>query len=221
MFERDESGGRTTTVRSDRPVSTNPITTNRAPRIRKPISTIARTGEPMLTEPSGSKPNHHTIDAAPPLHPMPAPPTCTAEAVFDAREAAAETAHESGQDNERFAQRKPTKKRALIFGAGDREGTPCLVRDMSTTGVQIEMPRDQASVSRAGDFVPPRFRLQIPVERTEVDCEMAWRQGSRIGAKFTSAPRLLPAPERRKDSGRGDNRAKAGGGQLLDRLFKR
>lgn len=195
MFERDESGSGTTLARSGRTVSTN-----RAPRIRKVISAGPRAAEPL-------EPNPLASEHAGSGHDDQAPTT---------------TAHANASDNERFAQRKPTKKRALIFGAGDREGTPCLVRDMSTTGVQIEMPCDQASVSRAGDFVPPRFRLQIPVERTEVDCEMAWRQGSRIGARFTSAPRMLPAPERRKDNGRGDKAgARSGGGQLLDRLFKR
>lgn len=52
----------------------------------------------------------------------------------------------------------------------------CLIRDMSTTGVKLQLEE--------GQLIPDSFNLTIPVDGCRVDCEIRWRSGKQIGAVF-------------------------------------
>ena len=126
---------------------------------------------------------------------------------------------EASGSEQRFAKRRRTKMQALIVKPNGRHAMTCAVRDISSTGVLIHMPVDANSVSRAGEEVPPRFTLQIPLERIEVECELAWRQANRLGARFISPTRILEAPERRPISRRPQPISTAS--SIVGKLFNR
>ncbi|MEO0730065.1 MAG: PilZ domain-containing protein [Pseudomonadota bacterium] len=125
----------------------------------------------------------------------------------------------SGDNEQRFANRRQTKMKAFILGGSSRPPLACTVRDISSTGVLIHLPVDATSVSRAGEEVPARFVLQMPLERIEVDCELAWRQAHRIGARFVSATRMF-APQEKRVVKRAEP-TKSGASALVGKLFSR
>ncbi|MEO1694207.1 MAG: PilZ domain-containing protein [Pseudomonadota bacterium] len=122
-------------------------------------------------------------------------------------------------DEQRFAKRRQTKMKAFVLRGSTKPPLTCTVRDISSTGVLIHLPVDAVSVSRAGEEVTPRFTLQMPLERIEVDCELAWRQAHRIGARFVSATRMLAPQERRVV--RPKEEPKSGATALVGKLFSR
>lgn len=129
--------------------------------------------------------------------------------------AGTEEALEPGAE-QRFAKRRKTKMKAIIFDISGGSGVDCTVRDISSTGVLIDLPVEMTSVSRAGERVPARFVLRMPTERTEVDCELAWRSANKVGARFISPSRATSVEPRRRPM---QSKPKASSGQLLNRLF--
>ncbi|MGF1651101.1 MAG: PilZ domain-containing protein [Hyphomicrobiaceae bacterium] len=121
--------------------------------------------------------------------------------------------------NQRFARRRPVKAKAHILQPQTNVPVECTVRDISSTGVLIHLPVELHSVSRAGEYVNPRFCLVMPSERMEVDCEIAWRSGHRIGARFTSAMRFATVDDKKR--GAGNARQPEKGSGLVGRLFGR
>lgn len=87
----------------------------------------------------------------------------------------------------RIAPRRRILK-AGVVAYNDRHTTlACMVRDISTTGARI---RVDGSVS-----APDTFELLIALDGLEASCEVVWRNGNELGARFLSAPRVV-APKR-------------------------
>jgi hypothetical protein len=56
---------------------------------------------------------------------------------------------------------------------------PCTVRDISPMGAKLELSCET--------ILPMRFRLQIPDDLFEADCELKYRNGRCVGVEFQSA----------------------------------
>lgn len=97
--------------------------------------------------------------------------------------------------NKRWAKRKPASTPAKILFDGISTPFECTLRDISSTGAQIEMTRNKFNPDGSSDTVPNHFTLIIPLDRIAVDCLSMWRRGSRLGVKFTSMVRAIPPPK--------------------------
>ena len=98
----------------------------------------------------------------------------------------------------RWAQRKSAHNSAQILFDGITMPFSCLVRDISSTGVRLEMTKNKYNPDAATGFVPTYFSLLIPLDRTRVECQSMWRRGSFIGARFLGAVTQLPASAKRE-----------------------
>lgn len=87
------------------------------------------------------------------------------------------------------APRRRVLKAGLICFNGRHSTLPCQVRDISSGGVKLNV---QGSVG-----VPDTFELYIELDGTWVDCEVTWRRGEMVGARFTSEVKTEP-PKRRQ-----------------------
>jgi PilZ domain-containing protein len=83
-------------------------------------------------------------------------------------------------------------KGLLTFNNGN-SSEDCLVRDLSESGAQIEMPLPRA---------PDDFDLLLPTRGLRKRARIAWRNGVRIGLEFapadsqpTAKPAKPPAPD--------------------------
>jgi hypothetical protein len=94
--------------------------------------------------------------------------------------------------NKRWAKRKPANTPAKILFDGITTPFECTVRDISSTGAQIEMARTKFNPDGSPDTVPNHFTLLIPLDKIAVECQSMWRRGSKIGIRFTSMVRMLP-----------------------------
>ena len=89
------------------------------------------------------------------------------------------------QDDARIAPRRRVLK-AGVAASNDRHITvACTVRDVSATGARL---RTDSSLS-----IPDTFELIIEVDGLEANCEVIWRKGSEVGARFLGAPRIVAA----------------------------
>jgi hypothetical protein len=78
-------------------------------------------------------------------------------------------------DCHRIAPRRRVLKAGLIECGG--EAIACTVRNVSETGAAIEVVTPL--------YIPDRFTLVIPSERSRRPCKIVWRKESRIGIAFT------------------------------------
>lgn len=97
--------------------------------------------------------------------------------------------------NKRWAKRKPASTPAKILFDGISTPFECTVRDISSTGAQIEMAKNKFNPDGNSEAVPNHFTLIIPLDRIAVDCQSMWRRGTRLGVKFTSMVRAIPQPK--------------------------
>jgi hypothetical protein len=89
------------------------------------------------------------------------------------------------QNEARIAPRRRVLK-AGVAASNDRHITvACTVRDVSSTGARL---RTDSSLS-----IPDTFELIIEVDGLEANCEVVWRRGSEVGARFLGAPRIVAA----------------------------
>jgi hypothetical protein len=75
----------------------------------------------------------------------------------------------------RIAPRYRVMKPAKIEYGGIK--TPCVVRDISTTGAAIE-------VSDRSSNIPPAFTLVMADDGLKLPCHIVWRREFRIGITF-------------------------------------
>ena len=88
-------------------------------------------------------------------------------------------------DDARMSPRRRVLK-AGIAASNDRHITvACTVRDISATGARL---RVDGSLS-----IPDTFELIIDVDGLEANCEVMWRKGNEVGARFLGAPRMVAA----------------------------
>lgn len=97
--------------------------------------------------------------------------------------------------NKRWAKRKPASTPAKLLFDGISTPFECTVRDISSTGAQIEMAKNKFNPDGNSEAVPNHFTLIIPLDRIAVDCQSMWRRGTRLGVKFTSMVRAIPQPK--------------------------
>jgi hypothetical protein len=97
--------------------------------------------------------------------------------------------------NQRWARRKPASTPAKILFDGITTPYECLVRDISSTGVQIEMCRTKLNPEGSTDAIPHHFTLIITLDRTAVECHSMWRRGAKLGARFTGMVRTIAQPK--------------------------
>lgn len=98
----------------------------------------------------------------------------------------------------RWARRKATRLNGLILAEGHSTALPCIVVDSSSTGAQIHLTTGRGGAPATS--LPDRFRLQIPFERIELDCRIAWRTEKKLGVKYVSPARALAKVERPKST---------------------
>lgn len=76
--------------------------------------------------------------------------------------------------------------KAGIAAFNDRHITvACSVRDVSATGARL---RVDSSLT-----IPDTFELIIEVDGLEANCQVVWRNGNELGARFLGAPRIVAA----------------------------
>ena len=74
--------------------------------------------------------------------------------------------------------------KAGIAASNDRHITvACTVRDISETGARL---RVEGSLT-----IPDTFELIIDMDGLEANCEVMWRKGNEVGARFVGAPRTV------------------------------
>jgi hypothetical protein len=89
------------------------------------------------------------------------------------------------QNDGRTSPRRRVLK-AGIAASNDRHITvACTVRDVSATGARL---RTESSLN-----IPDTFELIIDVDGLEANCEVVWRKGNEVGARFLGAPRMVSA----------------------------
>lgn len=103
---------------------------------------------------------------------------------------------------QRWANRKNSRTPALIITDSrsmGRQMAPlnCILKDTSSTGARIEFA---PSVTQRWGFsaagLPDQFRLQIPSQRVQVDCRIAWYDAAEFGVQFTSPVTMTQRPRR-------------------------
>ena len=94
------------------------------------------------------------------------------------------------QEN-RFSIRKLQRRTPAFFWSNGM-GFPkqCSIHDVSMVGACIDLGGDAVKAYALGGTLT----LYFPAEDQEIDCQVAWRSGSRVGVQFTGSYR---APTRR------------------------
>jgi hypothetical protein len=85
-------------------------------------------------------------------------------------------------DRRSTARRKQLKAGIIAFH-GRHSTLPCRVRDISETGVRLEVESTQC---------PDTFELLIELDGLEASCAVVWRRGSLVSVMFTSPPKIRP-----------------------------
>ena len=80
----------------------------------------------------------------------------------------------------RQVERVKSKNGALIFSVRQRGVLSCAVRDLSDSGVGLQL-NDQ-------DVIAPVFEITLDNFRNVQTCQLIWSRGRYIGATFSSGP---------------------------------
>lgn len=95
---------------------------------------------------------------------------------------------DKGSAEARWARRTPARLGAQILEPSLVSPILCTIRDTSSTGARLEVQVQRGgNISR--DRVPDQFKLFMPADRLEVDCQVMWRQGVMMGVRYTSPTR--------------------------------
>jgi hypothetical protein len=79
-------------------------------------------------------------------------------------------------ENARHARRRKILKEGIIAFNGGHSTLPTTVRDWSDTGARLAYSARQP--------LPPRFRLLVPLDAVQVNCEVVWHRQGLVGVKF-------------------------------------
>jgi hypothetical protein len=99
-------------------------------------------------------------------------------------------------DDRRWAQRRASRLPAHLFMANQRAPVHCVLLDGSSTGAQLELTNGRSGIAPSVEMLPDRFLLVIELHKTQVDCAIAWRRGSRLGVRYLGATRPYETPTR-------------------------
>ena len=107
---------------------------------------------------------------------------------------------------QRWANRKQSRTPALIVIENEAMGRrtaplSCVLKDTSSTGARLELsPTVAQRWGNSASGLPERFRLQIPSQLVEMDCRIAWYEGTEIGVQFASPVGMMKRAPRRQTS---------------------
>ncbi len=112
------------------------------------------------------------------------------------RAKALRAAEEAQSACNRKSKRRTTALPAMMTFKAMRVSVPCTVVDMSGTGARLELP--PASLKQYGDadHLPDEMVLVLRADRMQVDCEVKWRRGGKIGVRFRGPPRPMETARR-------------------------
>lgn len=89
----------------------------------------------------------------------------------------------------RFAKRKAAATNALIVSPDLSVPISCMVRDISSTGARLELMKTAENPLGGRAKLPGTFTINLRLDRMEVDCAIAWRNGAFVGVRFLATPR--------------------------------
>lgn len=89
----------------------------------------------------------------------------------------------------RFAKRKAVATNALIVSPDISVPISCMVRDISSTGARLELMKTAENPLGGRAKLPGTFTINLRLDRMEVDCAIAWRNGPFVGVRFLATPR--------------------------------
>ena len=121
-----------------------------------------------------------------------------AVAVNETVEAAAPVMAQGETDETRFAKRRESRTAAYISHTSLSQQVAVTLRDSSSTGARLELVQTKGAFSPGAERLPPRFILNIPMDRATVECEIAWRRGALMGVRYVSPMRTQARPTRPK-----------------------
>ncbi len=86
--------------------------------------------------------------------------------------------HTDVEEQDSRVQRRRMFKSAVVSYNDQAISMEVILRDMSDTGVKLKL--------KGNDVLPDHFHLYIELDGINVECEVVWRNGLEIGAKFVS-----------------------------------
>lgn len=113
----------------------------------------------------------------------------------------------------RWEMRRPTKFPGVISTGKNSVSFKCSVSDTSSTGAKLEVDTRNPAAVHGLKELKGAFWLFMPFDRTIVRCEIAWRDGARVGVRFVSQMQTRPPEPKR--SVKVDSASKSGRGWLF------
>lgn len=108
---------------------------------------------------------------------------------------------ESGEANKRWQDRLETSIVGVITYNGARCSTSCIVLDISRGGAQLQLDaEDWVNPVSSAHGLPGNFKLVVQSLGFEVDCQVAWRNKSKVGVRFLGKIRQMPRQFRKPRS---------------------
>jgi hypothetical protein len=95
--------------------------------------------------------------------------------------------------DKRWAIRRAVNAPGLIVSDTSTSSVRCMVSDISSTGALIEV----GAASSSASSLPDKFNLQLIYDRSQVRCEVVWRNGTMAGVRFLSMIEAMPKVVRR------------------------
>lgn len=95
----------------------------------------------------------------------------------------------------RFAPRRKDHTPGIVYLESSTGSFPCLVKDMSTVGAQLELREGWDNPFSSGVSLNDRIRLVVRMHRVIYQCKIVRRGEKVLGVKFTSAPKPISAEE--------------------------
>jgi len=93
------------------------------------------------------------------------------------------------KDCQRRSRRKATALPAMLTFSNLRLTVPCTVADMSASGARLAFSADVQRQFGEMEHLPPRCTLVLKADRVQIDSEILWRRGGKVGVRFLSPPR--------------------------------
>lgn len=100
-------------------------------------------------------------------------------------------------DNARLAPRKATRTIGYLVATGLESAVECTLVDLSASGAKIRVAAAARKAFAAALVLPEEFRIEIPRDRLEIDCKLAWQKQEMAGVSFLSSFRPMKASRQR------------------------
>lgn len=95
----------------------------------------------------------------------------------------------------RFAPRRKDQTPGIVYLENSTGSFPCLVKDMSTVGAQLELREGWDNPFTSGVSLNDRIRLVVRMHRVVYPCKIVRRGDKVLGVKFTAAPAPISAAD--------------------------